>query len=205
MHYCTCAGEDKVSWLGHLLEELRGEVPLLMSVYRWPHCHESHRLHHHQHISRNCWEVQCHSSSVHFFCGVTHLSYRENICEHPTFLKLSYVTVVSLSFFLACSAETVGQYESHQAFTMPGLYRVVNGVDVFDPKFNIVSPGADMSIYYPFTETDRRLTSLHGAIEELLFHPAQTDEHMWVSLYTNSPTILPAKNVNRCHWLLESA
>ena len=81
-------------------------------------------------------------------------------------------------FSLLCSADTVGQYESHQAFTMPGLYRVVNGVDVFDPKFNIVSPGADMSIYYPFTDTERRLTSLHGAIEELLFNPEQTDEHI---------------------------
>ena len=60
-----------------------------------------------------------------------------------------------------------------------------------------------MSIYYPFTETDRRLTSLHGAIEELLFDPAQTDEHMQVSPYTNSSSILPAKNVNRCHWLLK--
>jgi sucrose synthase len=29
------------------------------------------------------------------------------------------------------------------AFTMPGLYRVVAGIDVYDPKFNIVSPGAD--------------------------------------------------------------
>ena len=36
-----------------------------------------------------------------------------------------------------------GQYESHTAFTMPDLYRVVKGIDVFDPKFNIVSPGAD--------------------------------------------------------------
>jgi hypothetical protein len=33
---------------------------------------------------------------------------------------------------------------------MPGLYRVVAGVDVYDPKFNIVSPGAD-----PRTSTSR--------------------------------------------------
>ncbi len=80
------------------------------------------------------------------------------------------------------SEDTVGQYESHQAFTLPGLYRVVNGIDVFDPKFNIVSPGADLSIYYPFTDKKRRLTSLNEAIEELLFHPSQTDEHMYTLL-----------------------
>ncbi|XP_024356635.1 sucrose synthase 3 [Physcomitrium patens] len=79
---------------------------------------------------------------------------------------------------IAGSADTVGQYESHQAFTMPGLYRVVNGIDVFDPKFNIVSPGADMNIYYPFADKERRLTSLQESIEELLYSPEQTDEHI---------------------------
>ena len=46
---------------------------------------------------------------------------------------------------IAGTKNTVGQYESHKAFTFPGLYRVVHGIDVFDPKFNIVSPGADMA------------------------------------------------------------
>ncbi|GAB4829941.1 Sucrose-cleaving enzyme that provides UDP-glucose and fructose for various metabolic pathways [Ancistrocladus abbreviatus] len=49
---------------------------------------------------------------------------------------------------------TVGQYESHNAFTMPGLYRVVHGIDVFDPKLNIVSPGLDMTIYFTYTQKD---------------------------------------------------
>jgi sucrose synthase len=63
------------------------------------------------------------------------------------------------------------------AFTMPGLYRVVHGIDVFDPKFNIVSPGADMSIYFPYTESHKRLTSLHPEIEELLYSETENDEH----------------------------
>jgi len=80
--------------------------------------------------------------------------------------------------FCCFSQNTVGQYESHTAFTLPGLYRVVHGIDVFDPKFNIVSPGADMSIYFPYSEKERRLTSLHGSIEKLLYDPEQSDEHM---------------------------
>ncbi|KAF3783783.1 Sucrose synthase 2 [Nymphaea thermarum] len=56
---------------------------------------------------------------------------------------------------IAGSKDTVGQYESHTAFTLPGLYRVVHGIDVFDPKFNIVSPGADMAIYFPCMLNDR--------------------------------------------------
>lgn len=81
---------------------------------------------------------------------------------------------------IAGSAKTVGQYESHQAFTMPGLYRVVNGVNVFDPKFNIVSPGADMDVYFPYTDKERRLTKLHPTIEDLLFGTEQSDEHIGV-------------------------
>ncbi|KAJ3683679.1 hypothetical protein LUZ60_013906 [Juncus effusus] len=79
---------------------------------------------------------------------------------------------------IAGSKNTVGQYESHTAFTMPGLYRVVHGIDVFDPKFNIVSPGADLSIYFPYTEKSKRLTSLHKSIEELLYDPAQNSDHL---------------------------
>ncbi|KAG7619357.1 Sucrose synthase [Arabidopsis suecica] len=79
---------------------------------------------------------------------------------------------------IAGTKNTVGQYESHGAFTLPGLYRVVHGIDVFDPKFNIVSPGADMTIYFPFSEETRRLTALHGSIEEMLYSPDQTDEHV---------------------------
>ncbi len=68
-----------------------------------------------------------------------------------------------------------GQYESYSAFTMPGLYRVVNGIDLFDPKFNIVSPGADAGVYFPYTEQDRRLTGLHAEIEDLIFGGPRAD------------------------------
>jgi sucrose synthase len=70
---------------------------------------------------------------------------------------------------IAGTENSVGQYEAHGAYTMPGLYRVVHGIDVFDPKFNIVSPGADPDVYFPATETERRLSHLHPEFEELMF------------------------------------
>ncbi len=73
---------------------------------------------------------------------------------------------------IAGREENVGQYESYSAFTMPGLYRVVNGIDLFDPKFNIVSPGADPNVYFPYTESGRRLGGVHEEIERLLYQPA---------------------------------
>jgi len=70
---------------------------------------------------------------------------------------------------IAGTEDSVGQYEAHGAYTMPGLYRVVHGIDVFDPKFNIVSPGADPEVYFPATETEQRLSHLHAEFQELLF------------------------------------
>jgi sucrose synthase len=35
-----------------------------------------------------------------------------------------------------------------------------------------------MSIYFPYTEKAKRLTSLHGSIESLIYDPEQNDEHM---------------------------
>ncbi|OMO59820.1 Sucrose synthase [Corchorus capsularis] len=79
---------------------------------------------------------------------------------------------------IAGSKERPGQYESHTAFTLPGLCRVVSGINVFDPKFNIAAPGADQSVYFPYSETEKRFKSFHPAIEELLYSKVDNDEHI---------------------------
>ncbi|MFQ5584070.1 MAG: sucrose synthase, partial [Calditrichia bacterium] len=70
---------------------------------------------------------------------------------------------------IAGTADAVGQYESYTAFTMPGLYRVVKGINVFDPKFNIVSPGCDEEVYFPYYEKERRPLALEPEIEQMVF------------------------------------
>lgn len=81
---------------------------------------------------------------------------------------------------LLCSKDRPGQYESHSAFTLPGLCRVVSGINVFDPKFNIAAPGADQTVYFPFTERQKRFTVFNPAIEELLYSREDNNEHMYV-------------------------
>ncbi len=70
---------------------------------------------------------------------------------------------------IAGTQEGEGQYESYRAFTLPGRYRVVEGVDVFDPKFNIVSPGAAPEHYFGFEESDRRPAELTGKARGMVF------------------------------------
>ena len=61
---------------------------------------------------------------------------------------------------------------------MPGLCRVVSGINVFDPKFNIAAPGADQAVYFPYTEKQSRLTKFQPEIEELLYNNEDNSEHM---------------------------
>ena len=73
---------------------------------------------------------------------------------------------------IAGTEDTIGQYGAYRTFTMPGLYRVIHGVDQFDPKFNIVSPGANPDVYFPFSDHTRRLTTLLPEIESMIFGAA---------------------------------
>ncbi|CAJ2631992.1 unnamed protein product [Trifolium pratense] len=98
---------------------------------------------------------------------------------------------------IAGTKNTIGQYESHTAFTLPGLYRVVHGIDVFDPKFNIVSPGADMTIYFPYSDKEKRLTALHSSIEKLLYDNEHSDEYIGSLADRSKPIIFSMARLDR--------
>ena len=65
--------------------------------------------------------------------------------------------------------DSVGQYESYKCFTMPELYHVVNGIELFSPKFNVVPPGVNENAYFPYTRTQDRVESDRARLEEMLF------------------------------------
>jgi sucrose synthase len=70
---------------------------------------------------------------------------------------------------IAGTEDSVGQYESYSSFSLPRLYRVVSGIDCFDPKFNIVSPGADARIFFPYFDEARRPEELRKEIETMVY------------------------------------
>lgn len=65
--------------------------------------------------------------------------------------------------------DSVGQYESYKCFTMPELYHVVNGIELFSPKFNVVPPGVNENYYFPYSRTEERIGSDRQRLEEMLF------------------------------------
>lgn len=65
--------------------------------------------------------------------------------------------------------DSVGQYESYKSFTMPELYHVVNGIELFSPKFNVVPPGVNEKVYFPYNIEQERIPSDRDRLEEMLF------------------------------------
>ena len=70
---------------------------------------------------------------------------------------------------IAGTDEVIGQYESYLNFSMPGLYRVTGGINLFHPKFNIVSPGVNKKIFFPYTEKQARIREIQKELNSLLF------------------------------------
>lgn len=72
--------------------------------------------------------------------------------------------------------EIMGQYESYKCFTMPDLYHVIDGVNLFSPKFNRVAPGVDEQVFFPYNQNKNQDVTELARIQSLVF--TQENEHI---------------------------
>lgn len=94
------------------------------------------------------------------------------------------ITMNAADFIIASSYQEImgtpdalGQYESYKSFTMPQLYDVVDGINLFSPRFNVVPPGINEVRYFPYFQRELRKcrsqqessTTLCQQVQELLF------------------------------------
>jgi len=111
-------------------------------------------------------------------------------------MNLANFIISSTSQEITGSDRAIGQYESYQFFTMPGLLQVSNGINLFHPRFNVIPPGVSQSIFFPFTEKRRRKKTPAGPLEELLFHTQ--DENCLGDLYNHDlPPIFSIARLDR--------
>jgi sucrose synthase len=91
-------------------------------------------------------------------------------------MNLTNFIVSSTSQEIIGTERVIGQYESYQFFTMPGLLRVTNGINLFHPRFNVIPPGVDNEVYFPYTEKKRRFkkTEREG-VARMLFSQEDCD------------------------------
>lgn len=73
--------------------------------------------------------------------------------------------------------DSLGQYESYKCFTMPQLYHVVDGIELFSPKFNVVPPGIDENIFFPYSQAENRVESDTARLRNLLLY--QENPAIW--------------------------
>lgn len=76
---------------------------------------------------------------------------------------------------IAGSTSSVGQYESYQAFSLPGLYRVVDGIDPLDARFNLNPPGANNEVFFPYDQEELRSTLLRQDVRDMIMGRARPD------------------------------
>ncbi len=83
--------------------------------------------------------------------------------------------------------EIMGQYESYKCFTMPDLYHVIDGVNLFSPKFNRVAPGVDERVFFPYSQGNNQDVTELARIQSLVF----TQENEQISGHLDEPNKRP--------------
>lgn len=84
-------------------------------------------------------------------------------------MNLANFIISSTSQEITGTDNSIGQYESYQFFTMPGLLQVVNGVNLFHPRFNVIPPGVSNDTFFPYNDTKKRGKAKNSSLSEMLF------------------------------------
>lgn len=72
--------------------------------------------------------------------------------------------------------ESMGQYESYKCFTMPNFYHVIDGIELFSPKFNRVPPGVNEQIFFPYSQIKNQDAEGRARVQALVFE--HEDSHV---------------------------
>jgi len=157
-----------------LLAQLKGRPNLIVGNYtdgnlvayllarrlKATHCHIAHALEKSKYLFSDLYWQEF-EAQYHFSAQYTADLISMNAADF--IITSSYEEIVG-------TPETMGQYESYKCFTLPQLYHVVDGTDLFSPKFNRVPPGVDETIFFPYSETEKRNASDRARVQDLLFH-----------------------------------
>lgn len=154
-----------------LLEQLNGKPDLIIGNYsdgnlvasliarqlNVTHCNIAHSLEKPKHLFSNLYWQEL-EPQYHFSAQFTADLISMNAADF--IVTSSYQEIVG-------SPDTFGQYESYKCFTMPQLYHVINGIELFSPKFNRIPPGVDERVFFPYS--DARSSEHRDRLTYLLF------------------------------------
>ncbi len=93
--------------------------------------------------------------------------------------------------------DSFGQYESYRNFTMPGLFRVAGGINLFHPKFNILPPGVNTDLFFPYHKKENRTKEITDEIKEMLFSNNYSMASVGKLKNTNLPLIFSMARLDK--------
>jgi sucrose synthase len=70
---------------------------------------------------------------------------------------------------------TIGQYESYQFFTLPGLMHVSSGINLFHPRYNVIPPGVSTEVFFPHTQKKRRVGGIKKRLVPIIYDVERQD------------------------------
>ncbi|PZV18789.1 MAG: sucrose synthase [Pseudanabaena sp.] len=140
---------------------------LLANHFNAIHCQIAHSLEKPKHLFSNLYWQDL-DSQYHFSSQFTAELIGMNAADF--IITSSYQEIMG-------TPESVGQYDSYQCFTMPNLYHVTNGIDLFSPRFNRVPPGVNEQIFFPYHQVENRDLEQRNRIQSLLFN--QENKHIF--------------------------
>lgn len=133
---------------------------LLARRLKATHCNIAHSLEKPKHLFSNLYWQDL-EAQYHFSAQYTADIIAMNAADF--IVTSSYQEIVG-------TPDTIGQYESYKCFTMPELYHVIDGVDLFSPKFNMVPPGINEKLFFPYSQIEERNNSDRLRLNDLLFN-----------------------------------
>jgi len=143
---------------------------LLARRLKAAHCHIAHSLEKPKNLFSNLYWQDL-EKEYHFSAQYTADIISMNAADF--IVTSSYQEIVG-------TPDSIGQYESYKCFTMPELYHVIDGIDLFSPKFNMVAPGVNENLFFPYSQVEHRDQSVITRVKELLFD--RKDPHIFGNL-----------------------
>jgi sucrose synthase len=98
---------------------------------------------------------------------------------------------------IAGREDSIGQYESYVHFTMPGLYRVAGGINIFHPKFNILPPGVNSEIFFSFSEKGKRNSQTTEDIRNRIFTKDESADGIGILKNIKLPSIFSMARLDK--------
>lgn len=95
---------------------------------------------------------------------------------------------------IAGTKNTMGQYESYKYYTFPEFYRVVDGINLYHPKFNVLSPGANDKIFFPYFNSRSKFEARRKELNEIVFSDKNFD---FTKGHLKNPDLIPIFSIAR--------